>query len=89
MTSNHVLEAFALVTAYQDEGLATFRRTLQSSELDHEAITLGLLMVNDMLFRIATNVDLRGVTVEEVRSMIWAALIDRQFRDADAGHEPE
>ena len=88
MSSKHVLEAFALVTAYQEEGLASFRRTLQSSELDHEAITLGLLVVNDMLFRIATNVDLRGVTVEEVRSIIWAALIDRQFRDADAGHQP-
>jgi len=69
--------------------LAGFRRTLESSELDQEAITLGLLMVNDMLFRIATNVDLRGVTVEDVRSMIWSALIDRQFRDAGAGEDPE
>jgi hypothetical protein len=41
MSSNHVFDAFALVTAYQDEGLAAFRRTLESTELDHEAITLG------------------------------------------------
>jgi hypothetical protein len=83
---NHVPEAFTLVQAFEDGGEASFGHALKGSKVSHEDLILDLVVVADMLLKIATNGWAKGHSVDEVLGAIWQGLI--AGRTGEGGLEP-